>query len=93
MDIPNAALRKFFIEAFSDDELEDFCFDYLPAASQVFSPQMSVGSKARALIEFADSPVRARTNPSSSNSVSEPAAQLYCCRACQRSSSHQPLRA
>ncbi len=54
MDIPNAALRKFFIEAFSDDELEDFCFDYLPAASQVFSPQMSVGSKARELIEFAD---------------------------------------
>ncbi|MBP6789810.1 MAG: toll/interleukin-1 receptor domain-containing protein, partial [Candidatus Promineofilum sp.] len=54
MDIPNAELRKFLIEAFSDDELEDFCFDYLPAASQVFSPQMSVGSKARELIEFAD---------------------------------------
>ena len=53
MEIPNDQLRRFLVESFSDDELEDFCFDYLPSASQVFSPQMSVGAKARELIEFA----------------------------------------
>ena len=54
MDIPNDQLRQFFIEAFSDDELEDFCFDYFPAASQEFGPGMPVGRKARLLIAFAD---------------------------------------
>ena len=54
MDIPNDQLRRFFIETFSDDELEDFCFDYFPAASQEFAPGMPVGRKARLLIAFAD---------------------------------------
>ena len=54
MDIPNDQLRQFFIEAFSDDELEDFCFDYFPGASQEFGPGMPVGRKARLLIAFAD---------------------------------------
>ncbi|MBX7252158.1 MAG: toll/interleukin-1 receptor domain-containing protein, partial [Candidatus Promineofilum sp.] len=54
MDIPNDQLRQFFINAFSDDELEDFCFDYFPAASQEFAPGMPVGRKARLLISFAD---------------------------------------
>ncbi len=54
MDIPNDQLRQFFIKAFSDDELEDFCFDYFPAASQEFAPGQPVGTKARLLISFAD---------------------------------------
>ena len=54
MDIPNDQLRRFFIETFSDDELEDFSFDYFPAASQEFAPGMPVGRKARLLIAFAD---------------------------------------
>lgn len=54
MDIPNDQLRQFFIKTFSDDELEDFCFDYFPAASQEFAPGMAVGRKARLLISFAD---------------------------------------
>lgn len=54
MDIPNDQLRQFFINTFSDDELEDFSFDYFPAASQEFAPGMPVGRKARLLISFAD---------------------------------------
>lgn len=54
MDIPNDQLRQFFVSSFSDDELEDFCFDYFPGVRQEFSPEMPLGRKARLLISFAD---------------------------------------
>ena len=54
MSPTNAQLRQFIIENFSDDELEDFCFDYFPDALQEFGPGMPIDRKARLLITFAD---------------------------------------
>ncbi len=54
MDIPNDQLRQFLIRYFSDDELEDLCFDHFPGVVHEFAPGMPVARKSRLLINYAD---------------------------------------
>jgi hypothetical protein len=52
--VDRAQLRRFIAEYFSDDELEDFCFDYFPEVLRNFADGMTKGDKVRLLITFAE---------------------------------------
>lgn len=49
-----AQLRQFINELFSDDELEDLCFDYFPEVLRDFTQGMTKGQKVRLLIGHAE---------------------------------------
>lgn len=44
------AARNFLKDAFNDEELETFCFDYFPAVQKDFSARMSKGDKIQMLL-------------------------------------------
>jgi len=54
MNIPDGHLRQFLVRYFNEDELDDLCFDFFPAALQEFASGMPVGKKARLLIAYAN---------------------------------------
>jgi hypothetical protein len=47
-----AQLRRFIGDYFSDDELEDLCFDYFPEVLRDFTDRMSKGQKVRLLLTY-----------------------------------------
>jgi sulfatase modifying factor 1 len=51
MSYETADIRKFLTEAFDDEELGDFCFDYFSDVQNRFSSDMSKGRKIQLLIE------------------------------------------
>lgn len=52
MDYSPADIRTFLTDAFSDEEIEIFCFDNFPWVQNEFSSGMSKNEKIRRLIEY-----------------------------------------
>ncbi|HMT19863.1 MAG TPA: helix-hairpin-helix domain-containing protein [Promineifilum sp.] len=47
-----AAIRRFLIETFDDEELADFCFDHFPEVYKDFTESMTFGRKVRLLVDY-----------------------------------------
>lgn len=52
MSVSLAAIRRFLIEAFDDEELADFCFDHFPEVYKDFTESMTFGRKVRLLVDY-----------------------------------------
>jgi hypothetical protein len=51
MNDDHAIARQFIMEFFSDEELNNFCFDYFPLVYNEFTTGMAKGQKARLLVD------------------------------------------
>jgi len=49
-----AHFRQFIVQFFSDDELEDLCFDYFPDVRRDFTQGMTKSQKARLLVDHVE---------------------------------------
>jgi competence ComEA-like helix-hairpin-helix protein len=47
-----AAIRRFLIDTFDDEELSDFCFDHFQEVYSDFTSGMTLGRKARQLVDY-----------------------------------------
>lgn len=52
MSVSLAAIRRFLIETFDDEELADFCFDHFPEVYKDFTESMTFGRKVRLLVDY-----------------------------------------
>jgi hypothetical protein len=52
MDISLAAIRQFLVDHYDDEEISRLCFDHFHELYQEFTGGMSVGRKARELVDY-----------------------------------------